>query len=56
MASEERFWATTDPVDGTRWRIDVGFTDSNWTCLWGRGCAGIGGGPEPLLARHGHSL
>ncbi len=30
-----------DPVDGTRWRIDVGFTDSNWTCIWGRGCEGI---------------
>lgn len=31
----------TDPVDGTRWRIDVGFIDSNWTCIWGRGCEGI---------------
>ena len=30
-----------DPVDGTRWRIDVQFVDSNWTCLWGQGCEGI---------------
>lgn len=31
----------TDPVDGARWHIDVAFIDSNWTCLWGRGCEGI---------------
>jgi len=30
-----------DPVDGTRWRVDVGFLGSNWTCIWGQGCQGI---------------
>ncbi len=36
-----RFEHYRDPVDGTRWRVDVGFIDSNWRCLWGDGCAGI---------------
>lgn len=31
----------TDPVDGTRWRVDVGFLGSSWTCIWGQGCRGI---------------
>ncbi|MGI9596822.1 MAG: hypothetical protein ACR2QK_11720 [Acidimicrobiales bacterium] len=39
--SPEHYEQFTDPVDGTRWRIDVGFIDSNWTCIWGRGCEGI---------------
>jgi hypothetical protein len=29
-------------VDGaTVWRFDAGFLQSNWTCIWGRGCLGI---------------
>lgn len=40
-ANDPHFEEFTDPVDGTRWKIDVGFTDSNWTCLWGNGCEGI---------------
>ena len=29
-------------VDGdTRWRFERGFMESNWTCIWGRGCKGI---------------
>jgi hypothetical protein len=35
------FETYVDPVDGTRWHVDVGFIDSNWTCIWGRGCEGI---------------
>lgn len=27
--------------DGTRWRFDTDFLQSNWTCIWGRGCLGI---------------
>ena len=27
--------------DDTLWRIERGFVESNWTCLWGRGCLGI---------------
>jgi hypothetical protein len=30
---------------GTRWRFDRTFLQSNWTCIWGRGCHGIL--PEP---------
>jgi len=37
--------ATADHVeilsDGTLWRIERGFMESNWTCIWGRGCLGI---------------
>jgi hypothetical protein len=29
----------------TVWRFDRDFLTSTWTCLWGRGCLGIG--PEP---------
>ncbi|NNF53970.1 MAG: hypothetical protein HKN03_05945 [Acidimicrobiales bacterium] len=36
-----QFEEYTDPVDGTRWKIDVGFTDSSWKCVWGNGCQGI---------------
>jgi hypothetical protein len=33
-------------VDGeTVWRFDRSFLQSNWTCIWGRGCLGIL--PEP---------
>jgi hypothetical protein len=38
--------AMEEIVDGTtRWRVDRDFLRSSWTCLWGRGCVGIG--PEP---------
>jgi len=29
----------------TLWRFDTEFLESHWTCIWGRGCQGIG--PEP---------
>ena len=29
----------------TLWRFERSFLASNWTCIWGRGCLGIG--PEP---------
>lgn len=41
----ERFVRFVDPVDGTRWEIDAGFLASSWTCIWGRGCQGIGAEP-----------
>ena len=25
----------------TIWRFDRAFLESNWTCIWGRGCLGI---------------
>ena len=33
------------PDGDTVWRFDRNFLTSNWACLWGRGCQGIG--PEP---------
>lgn len=42
--SDERaatFEEFVDPVDGTRWRIDMDFVGSNWRCIWGNGCQGI---------------
>jgi hypothetical protein len=29
------------PDGDTLWRFDRGFLESNWTCIWGRGCLGI---------------
>lgn len=40
-AGQARFEEFVDPVDGVRWRVDVDFLGSNWTCTWGRGCQGI---------------
>ncbi|MFP5320369.1 MAG: hypothetical protein ACLGIC_00825 [Acidimicrobiia bacterium] len=41
MVAGERFEEVVDPVDGTRWRVDVGFLGSRWRCRWGDGCQGI---------------
>ena len=35
----------------TVWRFDVEFLRSNWTCIWGRGCAGILPEPAPELGQ-----
>ncbi len=40
-----------DPIDGTTWHVDVSFTDSNWTCVWGSTCAGILDHPAPELGQ-----
>ncbi len=37
----EHFEQFVDPVDGTRWRVDLGFLGSRWRCIWGVGCKGI---------------
>lgn len=26
---------------GIEWHLDTGFLQSNWTCIWGKGCKGI---------------
>lgn len=49
---EARFEEFVDPVDGTRWQIDVGFLGSRWVCIWGRGCQGILDEPAEALG-HG---
>jgi hypothetical protein len=28
-------------ADDTLWRVERGFMESRWTCIWGRGCLGI---------------
>jgi hypothetical protein len=33
----------------TTWRFEPTFLRSNWTCIWGRGCAGILSVPAPEL-------
>jgi len=33
----------------TVWRFDRDFLESKWTCLWGRGCRGIGPAPAEQL-------
>jgi hypothetical protein len=33
----------------TIWRFDRAFLSSNWTCIWGRGCLGIGAEPAEHL-------
>jgi hypothetical protein len=33
----------------TRWHFDVEFLRSNWSCIWGRGCLGIGDEAAPEL-------
>jgi hypothetical protein len=33
----------------TIWRFDRAFLQSNWTCIWGRGCLGIEAEPAPQL-------
>ena len=35
----------------TVWRFDSDFLRSNWTCIWGRGCVGIGPEPAEHLGR-----
>jgi hypothetical protein len=30
----------------TVWRFDRAFMESRWTCIWGRGCQGIGPAPD----------
>jgi hypothetical protein len=37
------------PDGDTTWRFDEDFLRSNWTCIWGRGCAGILAVPAPEL-------
>jgi hypothetical protein len=36
---------------GTRWRFDKSFLQSNWTCIWGRGCQGMLPEPAEHLAQ-----
>jgi hypothetical protein len=35
----------------TTWRFDTAFLRSNWSCIWGRGCLGIGDEPAPELGQ-----
>jgi hypothetical protein len=37
------------PTDDVDWRFERTFLESNWTCIWGRGCLGILAEPAPEL-------
>lgn len=41
-----------DPEEERTWLFDVTFLESNWTCIFGRGCQGVLTGPAPELV-HG---
>jgi len=41
-----------DPDEDRTWLFDVTFLESNWTCIFGRGCQGVLTGPAPELV-HG---
>jgi hypothetical protein len=38
-----------DPDEDRTWIFDVTFLESNWTCIFGRGCQGVLTGPAPEL-------
>jgi hypothetical protein len=40
-------WAEFDTPDGDHWRVDLGFLESGWQCIWGAGCRGIGPEADP---------
>ncbi len=40
-----------DPVDGTRWSVDIEFLSSRWTCIWDRGCEGVLDEPAAQLGQ-----
>ena len=42
---------TEDEFGTTHWRFDQSFLNSNWTCIWGRGCLGILDHPAPELSQ-----
>jgi len=44
-------WLSFDDDDGRTWLFDVTFLTSNWTCVWDRGCPGVGDEPAPELQR-----
>jgi hypothetical protein len=46
--TEEPAFEEIDDGD-TLWRFERGFLESNWTCLWARGCLGIGADPAEHL-------
>lgn len=48
---DREFEEFVDPADGTRWRVDIDFLASTWTCQWGQGCVGVLDRPAPELGQ-----
>jgi hypothetical protein len=48
-APADGFVAVEDESAGIHWRFERAFLTSNWTCIWGRGCVGIGSVAAPEL-------
>ena len=40
-----------DPEEERTWMFDVTFLESNWTCIFNRGCQGVLTGPAPELVQ-----
>ncbi len=50
--TERREWVSIeDPHEARTWLFDVTFLTGRWTCIWGRGCLGIG----PEAERNSHT-
>ncbi|MGI9604299.1 MAG: hypothetical protein ACR2QE_20640 [Acidimicrobiales bacterium] len=48
-ANDAHQWLSFDDDDGQTWMFDLSFLTSNWTCVWDRGCPGVGDEPAPEL-------
>lgn len=57
IAADARQWVSFTDGDGDTWMFDVSFLTSNWSCIYGRGCHGIGDARDAASAlgccRHG---
>ncbi len=42
IAADARQWVAFTDGDGDTWMFDLSFLTSNWTCIYGAGCLGIG--------------
>lgn len=44
-------WISLRDSEGTVWLLDATFLASNWRCIYGEGCSGVGVEPAPELAQ-----
>ncbi|MEE9414773.1 MAG: hypothetical protein V3V01_05765 [Acidimicrobiales bacterium] len=42
-------WVSLRDDEATVWLLDATFLTSNWRCIYGEGCSGVGHQPEPEL-------
>jgi hypothetical protein len=51
LAGAHEWVSFPDPAEDRTWLFDVTFLESNWSCIWGRGCQGVLTGPTPELVQ-----